>query len=309
MPATPPSGGAPGGRRGRLAATPRSRRRGGRAVLRPRAATCGSASPFTVIALNGERHPLYVRGIADTADQGFYPEWTPGLAWVLPETLDRVEPDAGPQRVGDRAAPGRRRGHPGRSSQRRRRHCWTTRSSASTPGARSGPPWSWTTGCSAAAGAVRRGRAGRRRARAGQRGRRAGARPAPRPGHAQVHGLHPGPGRSACSWSSTARSACSASRSARCAGWALRGGAARRRPAVAPMPVLAIVAGTALVVLAAVGLPAWRGGRTPPIPAAPAAAARAATCRGWPGSPCWYGCRPRSSWAPGTPSPGGCPRS
>ncbi|MFD0665732.1 FtsX-like permease family protein [Thermocatellispora tengchongensis] len=52
-------------------------------------------SPFTVTALNGARHELAVAGIAETAEQGFYPEWTPGLAWVLPETLDRVEPAAG----------------------------------------------------------------------------------------------------------------------------------------------------------------------------------------------------------------------
>ncbi|WP_219466943.1 ABC transporter permease, partial [Nonomuraea rhizosphaerae] len=50
---------------------------------------------FTIIALVGERHTLYVRGIADSAEQGFYPEWTPGLAWVLPATLDRIEPTLG----------------------------------------------------------------------------------------------------------------------------------------------------------------------------------------------------------------------
>src|SRR5690606_32523516 len=43
----------------------------------------GIDDPFTVVALSGQRHTLYVRGIADSADQGFYPEWTPGLAWVL----------------------------------------------------------------------------------------------------------------------------------------------------------------------------------------------------------------------------------
>ncbi|SDQ93660.1 ABC transporter permease [Thermostaphylospora chromogena] len=51
-------------------------------------------SPFPVTALNGTRHELAVAGIAETAEQGFYPEWTPGLAWVLPQTLDRVEPVA-----------------------------------------------------------------------------------------------------------------------------------------------------------------------------------------------------------------------
>ncbi|MDF5752520.1 FtsX-like permease family protein [Spongiactinospora sp. TRM90649] len=52
-------------------------------------------SPFTVTALSGQRHILAVAGIAETAEQGFYPEWTPGLAWTLPETLDRVEPAIG----------------------------------------------------------------------------------------------------------------------------------------------------------------------------------------------------------------------
>ncbi|NUR83305.1 MAG: ABC transporter permease, partial [Nonomuraea sp.] len=49
-------------------------------------------SQFTAIALTGERYTLFVRGIADSAEQGFYPEWTPGLVWVLPEMLDRIEP-------------------------------------------------------------------------------------------------------------------------------------------------------------------------------------------------------------------------
>jgi putative ABC transport system permease protein len=35
-----------------------------------------------------------VIGIADTSDQGFYPDQTPGLMWVLPGVLHRVEPMA-----------------------------------------------------------------------------------------------------------------------------------------------------------------------------------------------------------------------
>src|SRR5690606_39636438 len=54
------------------------------------------------------------------------------------------------------------------------------------------------------------------------------------------------------------------------AGWAATVVALGGVTSAAPMPVLAIVAGTALVVLAAVGVPAWRGGRPPPLPAAPA---------------------------------------
>jgi putative ABC transport system permease protein len=36
---------------------------------------------------------MTVIGIADTADQGFYPQWTPGLIWVQHKLLTRVEPD------------------------------------------------------------------------------------------------------------------------------------------------------------------------------------------------------------------------
>jgi len=36
-----------------------------------------------------------VVGIAETADQGFYPDQTPGLIWVLPGLLRRIEPDTG----------------------------------------------------------------------------------------------------------------------------------------------------------------------------------------------------------------------
>jgi len=36
-----------------------------------------------------------VLGIADTSDQGFYPDQTPGLIWVLPTLLREIEPIAG----------------------------------------------------------------------------------------------------------------------------------------------------------------------------------------------------------------------
>jgi putative ABC transport system permease protein len=36
-----------------------------------------------------------VVGLAETADQGFFPDQTPGLIWVLPGLLQRVEPDPG----------------------------------------------------------------------------------------------------------------------------------------------------------------------------------------------------------------------
>ncbi|GGS60865.1 hypothetical protein GCM10010156_19490 [Planobispora rosea] len=51
--------------------------------------------PFPVTALSGASHPLVVVGLADSSDQGFYPEWTPGLAWTLPETLNEIEPAQG----------------------------------------------------------------------------------------------------------------------------------------------------------------------------------------------------------------------
>ncbi|MFC4589195.1 FtsX-like permease family protein [Sphaerisporangium corydalis] len=50
---------------------------------------------FTVIGLNGATHSLNVVGLAESGDQGFYPEWAPGLAWTLEGTLDQVEPALG----------------------------------------------------------------------------------------------------------------------------------------------------------------------------------------------------------------------
>jgi len=40
---------------------------------------------------------MKIIGIADTADQGFYPQWTPGLIWVQQAALNRVEPIAAEQ--------------------------------------------------------------------------------------------------------------------------------------------------------------------------------------------------------------------
>ena len=44
--------------------------------------------------IDGTRVPMRVIGIADTADQGFYPQWTPGLIWAQHRLLTRVEPKA-----------------------------------------------------------------------------------------------------------------------------------------------------------------------------------------------------------------------
>jgi len=51
----------------------------------------GVGDRITVDGIDGTRVPMRVIGIADTADQGFYPQWTPGLMWVQPGLLTRVE--------------------------------------------------------------------------------------------------------------------------------------------------------------------------------------------------------------------------
>ncbi|MEO3855203.1 FtsX-like permease family protein [Acrocarpospora sp. B8E8] len=52
-------------------------------------------SAFTVTGLNGATHALFVKGVAESGDQGFYPDWAPGLAWTLRQTLTLVEPASG----------------------------------------------------------------------------------------------------------------------------------------------------------------------------------------------------------------------
>ena len=42
--------------------------------------------------VDGTTVRMRVTGIADTADQGFYPQWTPGLIWASHGLLSRVEP-------------------------------------------------------------------------------------------------------------------------------------------------------------------------------------------------------------------------
>ena len=48
---------------------------------------------ITVDGIDGTEVQMLVIGIADTADQGFYPQWTPGLIWVQQRLLTRVEPN------------------------------------------------------------------------------------------------------------------------------------------------------------------------------------------------------------------------
>ncbi|HLI41640.1 MAG TPA: FtsX-like permease family protein [Streptosporangiaceae bacterium] len=53
----------------------------------------GVGTRIVVDGIDGTTVPMRVIGIADTADQGFYPQWTPGLIWVQHGLLARVEPD------------------------------------------------------------------------------------------------------------------------------------------------------------------------------------------------------------------------
>lgn len=71
-----------------------------------RAEWAGVGDAVTVRTVDGASHTLRVIGLADTADQGPYPDWTPGLGWVTPATLARVEPDpaATQQAIGLRLA-------------------------------------------------------------------------------------------------------------------------------------------------------------------------------------------------------------
>jgi len=46
-----------------------------------------------VDGIDGTTVRMRVIGIADTADQGFYPQWTPGLIWVQHKLLAEVEPN------------------------------------------------------------------------------------------------------------------------------------------------------------------------------------------------------------------------
>jgi putative ABC transport system permease protein len=54
----------------------------------------GVGARIVVDGVDGTTVPMRVIGIADTADQGFYPQWTPGLIWAPRSLLSRVEPTA-----------------------------------------------------------------------------------------------------------------------------------------------------------------------------------------------------------------------
>jgi putative ABC transport system permease protein len=52
----------------------------------------GIGDSIVLDGVDGTTVRMRVTGIADTADQGFYPQWTPGLIWAQPGLLARVEP-------------------------------------------------------------------------------------------------------------------------------------------------------------------------------------------------------------------------
>src|ERR1700730_793956 len=53
----------------------------------------GVGDRIMVYGIDGTRVSMRVIGIADSADQGFYPQWTPGLIWVQHRLLTQVEPN------------------------------------------------------------------------------------------------------------------------------------------------------------------------------------------------------------------------
>jgi putative ABC transport system permease protein len=56
------------------------------------AAHVGVGDQISVQSVDASAVRMTVIGIADTADQGFYPQWTPGLIWVPQPVLAAVEP-------------------------------------------------------------------------------------------------------------------------------------------------------------------------------------------------------------------------
>lgn len=54
----------------------------------------GLGDRIVLDGVDGTTVSMRVTGIADTADQGFYPDWTPGLIWAQQSLVARVEPAA-----------------------------------------------------------------------------------------------------------------------------------------------------------------------------------------------------------------------
>ncbi|GAA3154773.1 hypothetical protein GCM10010466_52150 [Planomonospora alba] len=227
--------------------------------------------PFPVTSLSGVPHPLTVVGLAGTAEVGFYPEWTPGLAWTLPATLTGIEPAAGRSESvtglrladGEDTLPAVHGAVTLLDEQIRRMSTWREiRASMELDNRLLGLLLGLfgAVGLVAAALAVANAVGGRVLTQTrdiatlkslGYTRRQIVALLVAEHGALGLAGVAAG----------------------------LAGGLAAAAlalddlpfPPLSPLPLLAIAGGTAAVVLVAVALPAWRGGRTPPIPAAPAA--------------------------------------
>ncbi|MFI6599902.1 FtsX-like permease family protein [Nonomuraea sp. NPDC050536] len=241
-------------------------------------------APFTVIALSGQRYTLYVRGIADTAEQGFYPEWTPGLIWVLPQMLDSIEPALGRSEF----VTGLRLADPEDTQLISQRAVVTIddqlqrAADSATPVDQLQRVYTWRE--VRAAMELDNRLLGTLLALFGVVGLVAAVLALANAAGGRVLGqLHDLATLKSMGFTAVQIALLLVVEHGALgllgivigalAGWAATV-AVLGTTSVAAVPVLAIVAGTALVVLAAVGLPAWRGGRTPPIPDAPTAPPR-----------------------------------
>ncbi|WP_189239648.1 FtsX-like permease family protein [Planomonospora parontospora] len=230
--------------------------------------------PFPVTALSGSAHPLVVVGLAETADQGFYPEWTPGLAWTLPETLTRIEPAPGRREVvtglrladGEDTLPAVHGAVTLLDEQIRRMSTWReVRASMELDNRLLGLLLGLfgVAGLVAAALAVANVTGGRVLAQTRD--------------IATLKSLGYTRGQVVALLVTEHGALGLAGIALGVAGGQLAAALTLDGlpfPPLSPLPLLAIAAGTAAVVLVAAALPAWRGGRTPPIPAAPAAPPR-----------------------------------
>ncbi|MEV4093402.1 ABC transporter permease [Streptosporangium saharense] len=231
-------------------------------------------SSFTVTALNGALHPLTVVGLADTADQGFYPETTPGLAWTLTSTLVRIEPAPGRSEMvtglrltdGEDTLPVVHSAVTLLGGQIQRMSTWReVRASMELDNRLLGLLLALFGGVGMVAAALAIANAAGGRVLGQVRDL------------ATLKSLGYTRGQIFCLLVAehgalgmigiAAGVVCGQLASS----FALRG--VPILP-LSPVPLMAITAGTAVVVLVAVALPAWRGGRTAPIPAAPAAPLR-----------------------------------
>ncbi len=230
--------------------------------------------PFVVTALNGASHPLTVLGLADTADQGFYPEATPGLAWTLTSTLATIEPALGRSEsvTGLRLADGEdtlpvvHGAVTLLGGQIQRMSTWReVRASMELDNRLLGLLLALfgVAGLVAAALAIANATGGRVLTQT----RDLATLKSLGYTRGQIFGLLMAEHGALGLLGIAAGLVCGQL----AASFALEG-----MPILplSPAPLLAITAGTAAVVLVAVALPAWRGGRTAPIPAAPAAPPR-----------------------------------